>query len=138
MKRSPKCPESPVEALGEGGPTPESDLPAIVDFMGRKSTCSWPGGPNPRAAQARARPKVRPEGWEPFVNAPERVRRYYRGLLARAHREPRAAMQLFCIECMGYSARKAANCACLSCPLYAFNRRIFGSEPPDVLELGTR
>lgn len=84
-----------------------------------------PTAPGARAHARRHRPRVRPEGWEPFSNAPESTRRRYRGLIARAHAEPMRAIELFCIECQGYSPQEAAKCACLSCPLYAFNRRTF-------------
>jgi hypothetical protein len=85
---------------------------------------------DPTAAGARAqarrhRPKVKPEGWVPYGNAPESTRRRYRGMLARAHAEPMRAIELFCVECMGYSPQEAARCACRTCPLYALNRRIF-------------
>ncbi len=74
-----------------------------------------------------ARPsKVRPEGWEPFSNAPEKVQRRFRGQLDRAHREPSTAIKLNCIECMGYSESEPRRCVTRTCPLFAFNRRIFG------------
>ena len=71
------------------------------------------------------RSKTRPEGWVPFRDAPEKVRRRFQKQLDRAHREPTVAIKLFCIECMGYSESEPRSCAALTCPLYALNRRIF-------------
>ena len=74
-----------------------------------------------------ARPrKARPEGWEPFRDAPARVQSRFRKQLDRAHREPQIAIKLTCIECMGYSESEPRMCEALACPLFAFNRRIFG------------
>lgn len=81
--------------------------------------------PSDKKSSARPR-KIRPPGWEPYRDAPERVRRRYRKQLERAHREPQVAIRLNCIECMGYSQSAPRDCSARTCPLYAFNRRIFG------------
>ena len=67
------------------------------------------------------------DDWEPFAGAPRNVqKRYVRqfALVGEAKR-PLIGIKLFCIECMGYSAAEARRCGSRSCPLYAFNRRIF-------------
>lgn len=81
-----------------------------------------------RAKRGPRRPPQRPDGWVPFGNAPKGIQRRYRKLLDDAHRRPMAAMKLFCIECMGYSATEPKLCEALACPLYAYNRRMFGGE----------
>jgi|ETNmetMinimDraft_26_1059896.scaffolds.fasta_scaffold66915_2 hypothetical protein len=70
--------------------------------------------------------KIRPQNWEPYRDAPAKVQRRFRKQLDRAHREPQVAIKLHCIECMGYSESEPSGCTTRSCPLFAFNRRIFG------------
>jgi len=72
-------------------------------------------------------PKIRPQGWDPYRDAPQQVQQRFRRQLDRAHREPQVAIKLLCIECMGYSESEPKGCSDLTCPLFAFNRRIFGA-----------
>ena len=70
-------------------------------------------------------PKIRPQGWAPYRDAPKRVEQRFRKQLDRAHREPQVAIKLYCVECMGYSESEPRGCTDRTCPLFAFNRRIF-------------
>lgn len=71
------------------------------------------------------KPEPPPDGFRPFGNAPEATRRRYRGILARCHTSRASAIRAFCVECNGYSPQMAATCETRTCPLWAFNRRIF-------------
>ena len=41
----------------------------------------------------------------------------------------RAAVKLFCVECLGHSEADASTCDTTGCPLWAANRRIFAKPP---------
>lgn len=69
-----------------------------------------------------------PKGWEPFGNASDKVKKRYKKRLEKCHTSMKTAIELNCIECMGYSRSEATKCESLTCPLYSYNRRIFLGE----------
>jgi hypothetical protein len=72
-------------------------------------------------------PELAPSGFDPLGTCPERMRRRYARRSTLAHRHPTKAIELSCTACCGWSRPEAARCEIRSCPLWAINRRIFGS-----------
>ena len=68
--------------------------------------------------------------FRPLAMCPEDARsRFERRARLAGDRSMRAAIELKCIDCCGWSRPEAARCEIRTCPLYAMNRRIFGKKP---------
>ena len=88
-----------------------------------------------KGVQTRIRSGARPKGFDPCVNMPATTRNRFRGAIKACHRQPSAAIRLFCMECMGYSLPDARGCDTKTCPLWALSRRYF-KENGDDAEFG--
>jgi hypothetical protein len=95
--------------------------PEIVD-PGAEKRSTAPPTDRPRHSR---RSIPRPPEWEPLKHAPERVQRRFANQLARAHQQPRVAIKLNCIECMGYVESEPGRCEATGCLFYAYNLRLF-------------
>lgn len=63
------------------------------------------------------------------ADIPEGKKRRWRKLSDRAKAgHYRAAVELKCIDCCGWSRAEAATCSITDCPLWPLNRRIFGGR----------
>jgi len=65
----------------------------------------------------------------------------YPGLAKDATRSPRAAIRLFCLECMGGNSAEVAKCTCtpesiLPCPLYRYRFRHIPNNPDNPQVIG--
>ncbi len=73
------------------------------------------------------RPATRAESFDPLKFASTTHRKRYSRLAKDAETKYRAAVKLHCIECCGWDYQTAKSCSASHCPLWAMNRRIFGS-----------
>ena len=69
--------------------------------------------------------RPRPEGYDPLALAPEKAKPRYAKTAERSHTQPMAAIKLTCLDCCGWEYTEAKRCEVKSCPMWAFNRRIF-------------
>jgi hypothetical protein len=80
------------------------------------------------SAPKKRKPRGKPKGWDPFHLAPDAVKKRYKRRLAKCHSSMPTAIELTCIECMGYSTIEAKRCDAHYCPLFPYNRKIFKVE----------
>ena len=62
------------------------------------------------------------------ADVPKAHRRFWEKLAAQAETSYRAAVTLKCLDCVAWDRPEAVRCEISGCPLWAFNRRIFGSR----------
>ena len=67
-------------------------------------------------------------GFEPLRTCPKEQRGRWERRAAVAHSQPMRAIELKCLDCAAWYRPEAARCDVTSCPLWAFNRRIFGGR----------
>lgn len=78
-----------------------------------------------REATHRA-PREPPAGFEPLRTCPKDQRGRWERRASRAHDWPMSAITLKCLDCGAWYYAEAKRCEIQGCPLWAFNRRIFG------------
>ena len=66
-----------------------------------------------------------PAGFDPLALAPGRATARYEKSALLAHQQPRAAIKLKCLDCVGWEYAAAKRCEIRSFPLWGLNRRIF-------------
>ena len=70
------------------------------------------------------------DGFQPLAMCPaEERQRYQRRAQLAGEQSMRAAIELKCIDCCGWSRPEAASCEIRTCPLWRMNRRVFGGPP---------
>ncbi len=66
------------------------------------------------------------DDFQPLAMCPEDARsRFERRARLAGDQSMRAAIELKCIDCCGWSRPEAARCEIRTCPLWATNRRVF-------------
>ena len=80
-----------------------------------------------RKAPHRA-PREVAAGFEPLQTCPKEQRLRWERRAAVAHSQPMRAIELKCMDCVAWYRPEAIRCEIQGCPLWAFNRRIFGSQ----------
>ena len=73
-------------------------------------------------------PATSAKPFDPLRFASTTHRKRYSRLAKDAETKYRAAVKLHCIECCGWDYKTAKSCSASHCPLWAMNRRIFGSK----------
>ena len=80
-----------------------------------------------------------PDDFNPLGNFNKDEQKKYAKRARRAHSSPKTAIELKCLECCAGQRAEAKICQITRCPLWAYNRKIFGDkvkpeteETPDV------
>ena len=71
-------------------------------------------------------PEEADDGFEPLATCPPEERDRWMRRAEKADRQPLKAIEMKCLECSAWDHPVAKACEIRSCPLWAFNRRIFG------------
>jgi hypothetical protein len=66
--------------------------------------------------------------FEPLQTCPKDQRARWEKRASVAGTQPMRAIELKCLGCVAWDRPEAARCDASGCPLWAFNRRIFGSR----------
>ena len=66
--------------------------------------------------------------FEPLQTCPKKERPRWERRAAVADTQPMRAIELKCLDCSSWSRPEAVRCEIRRCALWAFNRRIFGSQ----------
>jgi hypothetical protein len=87
--------------------------------------------PSPNEIDPETAPQETPggaeAGFDPLSTCPPDLQPRFERRARLAKDQPLRAIELKCIDCSGWSRPEAARCEIASCPLYAMNRRLFGS-----------
>jgi len=67
-------------------------------------------------------------GFEPLKTCPKELRSRWERRAAVADTQPMRAIELKCLDCAAWERPEAVRCEISGCSLWAFNRRIFGSQ----------
>lgn len=62
-------------------------------------------------------------------DVPEQKRGRWTRLASLAATQPRAAIELKCLDCAAWYRPEAARCEITGCPLWALSRKIFAKSP---------
>ena len=86
--------------------------------------------PSPSEIETRDTPEApsstNEDDFQPLAMCPEDARsRFERRARLAGEQSMRAAIELKCIDCCGWSRPEAARCEIRTCPLWAMNQRVF-------------